>query len=268
MLIFKRILENLMLNLFFESALLVFVYMSILFGVAILRKDNSIADIGWGIGFIFIAIFTLFKTNLFLERHLLITFMTLLWGLRLSGHIFMRNKGKGEDPRYARWRAEWGSHFLIRSYLQVFMLQGCMMLLIATPIIAVNNSATQGLTIVDFIGFFIWLIGLLCEATADYQLAAFLKKPESKGHIMMQGIWQYSRHPNYFGEVLIWWGMFIVALTVSGGFYTIISPLTITILLLFISGIPLAEKQIEHLPEFTEYKKKTSIFFPWFIKKG
>lgn len=249
-----------------QTAALIFIYMSLLFLVAVYKKDNSLADIGWGLGFVLIALFTL--GNNYLERHMLITLMTLVWGVRLSAHIFWRGRGKGEDPRYARWRAQWGSYFLIRSYLQVFLLQGFMMLVIATPIIAVNSSTTPGITALDIAGFFVWLLGLLCESVADYQLARFLKNPASKGRIMMQGIWRYSRHPNYFGEVLIWWGMFIVALSVPGGALTIISPLTITTLLLFVSGIPLAEQQIEHLPEFAQYKKQTSIFVPWFAKKG
>ena len=242
--------------------------MTALFVVSIIKKDNSIADIAWGLGFILIALYTLFRTHLFLERHLLITFMALIWGLRLSTHIFMRNKGKGEDPRYAKWRQEWGTYFFVRSYFQVFILQGFLMLIIATPIIWIHMSKTPSLKFTDFIGLFIWLIGLLCESVADYQLAAFLKNPTNKGKIMMQGIWQYSRHPNYFGEVLIWWGIFIIALNTPGGLLTIISPLTITCLLLFVSGIPMAEKQIEYLPEFHTYKKRTSIFFPWFTKKG
>jgi len=256
-----------MLNAFLICACIIFCYMSALFFVSIYKKDNSIADIGWGIGFILIALFTLFYNGLFLERHLLITLLVVMWGTRLSLHIWQRNRGKGEDPRYVRWREHWGSSFLIRSFLQVFMLQGAIMLLIATPIILVNMSAIPGLGFLDLLGFTIWFVGFFFESVADYQLYIFLQDPAHRGRIMMRGLWRYSRHPNYFGEVLIWWGIYCIALQVPYGILAIISPITITYILLFVSGIPLAEKQMSGLAEFAAYKKRTSIFIPWFSKE-
>ncbi len=251
-----------------HSALIVFLFMNVLFVLALKQKDNSVADIGWGIGFILVALYTLFKNDLFLERQLLITIMTITWGTRLAIHIYLRNKGKGEDPRYKRWRNMWGKNFVWRSYLQVFILQGIIMLAIATPIIMINTSDVSGSIFFDLLGFVIWMIGLFFESVADWQLYMFLQDPAHRGQILMRGLWRYSRHPNYFGEVMIWWGMFIIASNVPGGWLSIISPLTISYILLFVSGIPLAEKQIQGLTRFAEYERKTSIFIPWFIQKG
>jgi steroid 5-alpha reductase family enzyme len=259
---------EIMIATFIHCALIIFIFMNILFVLALQQKDNSVADIGWGIGFILIAFYTFFKSGLFLQRHMLITIMTLTWGTRLATHIYMRNKGKGEDPRYKKWRQMWGNQFIWRSYLQVFMLQGIIMLIIATPIIIVNSSTTVGLTFFDLLGFSIWMIGLFFESVADWQLYLFLQDPTKRGQIMMKGLWRYSRHPNYFGEVMIWWGMFVIALNVPGGWISIISPITISYILLFVSGIPLAEKQMQGLAQFAQYERKTSIFIPWFTKKG
>ena len=253
--------------LFAQCALIIFIYMTGLFIIAQIKRDNSIVDIGWGIGFIIIALFTLFKNGLFLQRHLFITMLTIVWGMRLATHIYIRNRGRGEGPRYKRWRQNWKTFFYLRSYLQIFILQGALMLIIASPIIAVNASTVPGMTFLDLLGFVTWFVGFFFESVADYQLFVFLAKPENRGKILKEGLWFYTRHPNYFGEVLIWWGMYLIALNVPYGYSTFISPLTITYLLLFISGIPLAEKPLEEIQEFQDYKKKTSIFIPWFIRK-
>lgn len=250
-----------------HCALFVFLYMNLLFILALYKKDNSIADIGWGIGFILIALYTFFNFGNFQQRQVIVTMLILVWGTRLATHIYLRNKNKGEDPRYKSWRNAWGNLFFIRSYLQVFMLQGVAMLLIATPIILINSTPSSRLNFFDLLGFSIWFVGLFFESVADYQLYLFLQDPARRGQIMMHGLWQYSRHPNYFGEVLIWWGLFIIACNVPYGWIAIISPLTISYLLLFVSGIPLAEKQLEGLQEFAHYQKRTSIFIPWFVKK-
>ncbi len=252
---------------FLHCIVFVFLYMNLLFICALHKKNNSIADIGWGVGFMLIALYTLFTFSHYVQRQMLVTMLTLVWGTRLATHIYMRNIGKGEDPRYKQWRELWGKSFFIRSYLQVFLLQGAIMLLIATPIIIINSTSGPGLGFFDLLGFVTWFVGLFFESVADYQLYLFLQDPTNRSQIMMHGLWRYSRHPNYFGEVMIWWGMFIIACNVPYGWLAIISPLTITYILLFVSGIPLAEKQLEGLTEFAEYKRRTSIFIPWLVKK-
>lgn len=256
-----------MISNFIWCALIIWVYMSVLFVIAHIKHNNSIADSGWGIGFIIIALFTLIHTGLYLPRHLLVTALVLLWGVRLSGYITWRNWGKGEDPRYIEFRKRWGVWALLFSYLEVFMLQGALLIVVASSIIVINTSSTPGIHWLDIIGTCIWLIGLLFETIGDVQLYNFLHNPTNKGRVMKYGLWRYTRHPNYFGEVCIWWGIWLIALNVPYGAWTIISPLTITTLLLFVSGIPLAEKQLEHLPEFQQYQKETSVFFPLPQKK-
>lgn len=229
----------------------------------------SIADIGWPIGFILITLYTLFTFSTFMQRQLLISVLVIVWGTRLALHLYMRNKNRGEDTRYQKWKNQWAHAFLVRSYVQVFLMQGVVMLCIALPIILINSTNRQitDLTLFDLIGFSLWCTGLLFEAVADYQLYLFLQDPAHRGKIMMQGLWRYSRHPNYFGEVLMWWGIFVIGCNITYGWITIISPATISYILLFVSGIPLAEKQLEGLQAFAQYKKQTNIFIPWFIKK-
>jgi len=256
-----------MIALFTQSALLIFTYMTALFCIALMRNDNSIVDVGWGAGFILLAYYWLFSTGLFLPQHLLVTGMITVWGLRLSTHIFMRNWGRGEDPRYKAWRKQWGAFVIPRSFLQIFMLQGVIMLVVAYPILVINSSHTPGLSWLAIIGFSIWLTGFLFESISDYQLYTFITNPQNTGAILTSSLWRYTRHPNYFGEVLVWWGIFLVALSVPYGATTIISPLIITYLLVYVSGIPMTEALFKGNQAYVKYKQQTSIFFPWFPKK-
>lgn len=141
------------------------------------------------------------------------------------------------------------------------------MLLVSTSVIYINNSVPTPLGVLDYLGLTLWIIGYYFEVVGDRQLKDFLKKPENKGKIMKDGLWSFTRHPNYFGEATMWWGIFLIALSIPGGIITIISPLTITILLLFVSGVPLLEKSMADNKDFQEYMKETNKFFPWFPKK-
>jgi steroid 5-alpha reductase family enzyme len=256
-----------MLSFFIAAAGAVFIYMTAVFLAALLKKDNSIVDVAWGPGFILVALVTFFLRPGFEARHILISLLVTVWGVRLATHIYLRNRGRGEDFRYAKWRKDWGRRFVPRSFLQVFMLQGIFMLIISCPIILVNRSGTRGLTPLDALGGLLWLTGFLFEAVGDHQLKRFKQKPESKGKIMTAGLWKYSRHPNYFGEAALWWGIFIIALSVPGGWAAIVSPLTISFLLLKVSGVTMLEKKYAGNEEFAEYARRTSSFFPWFPKK-
>lgn len=136
------------------------------------------------------------------------------------------------------------------------------MLLIGLPILIVGFAKTQHLNVFSIIGLIVWLIGFAFEAIGDYQLSVFLKHRKNKADIMQTGLWKYTRHPNYFGEVLIWWGIFIITLPLQNGFWGIISPLTITFLLLYVSGIPMLEAKYKDDAQFQDYKRRTSAFFP------
>lgn len=249
-----------------QSSLLMVLYMGLMFVIAQIKKDNSIVDIAWGMGYILIALYSLFKNGLFLPRQLLVTFLVILWGLRISGYLFIRNYGKGEDPRYTKMKQHWGKYMPLYSFFIVFMLQGFLILVISYPVMLVNNSSNPGLNLLDIIGATVWLFGFLCESIGDIQLYLFLKKSENKGKVFQLGLWKYTRHPNYFGEMLLWWGIWLISLSVPLGWSGIISPLTVTYLLIFVSGIPMTEQQMASLQGFDEYKRRTSILIPWFPK--
>jgi steroid 5-alpha reductase family enzyme len=227
-----------------------------------LKGRNDIADVAWGLGFILAAAVSLVAGGHYAPRGLLVSLLVLVWGVRLALHIHTRNRGKGEDPRYRQWREEWGRWFVLRSFLQVFMLQGVLLVLVAVPVIFVNGAPPTPLGWLDSLGFFIWLTGFLFEAVGDRQLLHFIRNPENKGQLMTGGLWRYTRHPNYFGEVTLWWGIWLIALAVPGGWWTVIGPLAITVLILKVSGIPMLEKHYEGRPDFEEYKRRTSAFFP------
>jgi steroid 5-alpha reductase family enzyme len=257
-----------MSSIYFQIFLLVLLYFTLFFVIAVLKKDNSIVDIGWGLSYVYTANMTLYLTNNYNLRSFMITFIVTIWGLRLSYHIFKRNLGKGEDFRYKKWRENW-DHFYLTSFLRVFMLQGVLSFIISTPIIKIIAAPYFNLKIIDFIGLFIWGLGFAFEAAADKQLKDFkaLADSEKDGHVLKSGVWKYTRHPNYFGDALVWWGFYTIALAVSGGWVFIFSPIIMTLLLRFVSGVPLLEKRYADDDEYQKYAKKTNKFFPWFPKK-
>lgn len=244
------------------AALIVFIYMTVWFLIALIRRRNDLADVAWGPGFILVSMAMQFMNGQKHPRAYLISTLVLLWGLRLSLHIYTRNRGKPEDFRYRQWRQEWGRWFMPRTYLQVFLLQGILMLLIAAPIVAVQSGAGANLNWLDLLGAIVWGAGFYFEAVGDYQLRQHTRNPSNRGKIMKSGLWKFTRHPNYFGEVALWWGIFLIALSAPNGWVVLIGPVTITFLLLQVSGIPMLEKKYEGNPEFEEYKKRTSAFFP------
>jgi len=256
-----------MLSFFVAAATAVFVYMTAVFLIALIIKDNSIVDVAWGPGFILVAAVTFLLRPGFEARRVLVCLFVVIWGLRLWAHVFLRNRGRGEDFRYAKWRRDWGRWFVPRSYFQVFLLQGIFMLVISSPLVLVNGSSIRGLTALDGLGAVLWLVGFIFEAVGDYQLKKFKQKPESRGKIMTTGLWKTTRHPNYFGEATLWWGIFLIGLSVPGGWAGIISPLTIGFLLVKVSGIPMLERKYAGNEEFLAYARRTSPFFPWFPKK-
>ena len=255
------------MNYYLNTALILFFYMSAWFVISLIKKRNDVADIAWGLGFVIISWTSFFISSEYSPRSIFVNLLVTIWGLRLAFHIYKRNRKKQEDYRYMQWRNDWGRWFLLRSYLQVYLLQGFFLFMIVFSVVFINKSSISAISFYDIFGFIVWLIGFFFEVVGDFQLANFIKNPENKGRIMQTGLWKYTRHPNYFGEVAQWWGIFIIALSLPYGFITIISPITITILILFISGIPLLEKKMLENLEFIEYKKRTSVFIPLFPKK-
>ena len=255
------------MNIYALIAAILFIYMTAWFVLATLKKRNDIADIAWGIGFVTVAWTSFFIVQTYQLYALVVNILVSIWGMRLALHIYKRNRRKQEDYRYLEWRNQWGKWFFIRSYLQIFMLQGSLLYLIALPIVFINRNAADVFSFFPVIGLILWGVGFYFESVGDSQLAAFVSNPENKGKIMQSGLWRFSRHPNYFGEVMQWWGIYVFALSFPNGWGLIIGPLTITILILFVSGVPLLEKKYAGRADFEEYKKKTSVFIPLPPKK-
>lgn len=250
------------MNFYWQLAILLFIYMNIWFIISLLLKRNDIADIAWGLGFVLLSWAALIIGEAFKFQNYLLASLVSIWGLRLSWHIHSRNSQKSEDFRYKKWRVDWGKWFFLRSWLQVFMLQGFLLFLIALPVLMFHNSYVQPNAWLTGLGIVLWFIGFYFEAVSDYQLAQFKKIPENKSKIIRSGLWKYSRHPNYFGEVVLWWGFYFICLASIPFWPSIIGPVTITYLIVFVSGIPMLEKKYEGRPDFEDYKKSTSTFFP------
>lgn len=255
---------ELLLPLLWLNLALVASGMILLWMVSVRIQDVSIVDIAWGAAGALIALTGFFLAGGALPRRLLLTAMTVLWGVRLALHIGLRKRGKGEDFRYAAMRAEHGEAFPGRSLFTVFLLQAGLIWAIVMPV-QVGQVATQpqGLTLLDFVGLGVWTVGFVFEAVADRQLRGFLAEPANRGKVMDRGLWRYSRHPNYFGDSLIWWGIFLVAAATPWGWVTVFSPVLMTFFLMKVSGVPMLEAALaQRRRGYKEYMERTSPFLP------
>jgi steroid 5-alpha reductase family enzyme len=226
--------------------------------VSLALRDTSIVDIVWGLGFVVVAwISVLVGTDD--RRSLLVAALTTIWGLRLTLHLAWRNLGKGEDYRYQAMRRRHGARFRVVSLFVVFGLQGVLLWIVSLPVQAATGDATRPL---DLLGILLWTIGIIFETVGDLQLARFKAKPQNKGRVLDSGLWRYTRHPNYFGDFCVWWGMFGIALA-GGAWWSIVAPLVMTALLMRYSGAGLLEKTIgRRRPGYDEYVRRTNAFFP------
>ncbi len=251
---------------FLSLSIILAIYMTSWFLISVIKKRNDVADVAWGLGFVLLSWSSVLLSGNFGFKNLFISILITVWGTRLAWHIYKRHKNKEEDYRYLTWRKEWGKYFYLRSYLQVFLLQGFFLYLVSLPVLFINFSKSI-FSIIDLIGIIIWVIGFLFESIGDYQLKKFKEKPENKGKLITTGLWKYSRHPNYFGEVTQWWGIWLVSLLSPYWYIAIIGPITITFLITKVSGIPMLERKMAENPDFLEYKRKTSVFIPLPPKK-
>lgn len=240
-------------------------YFTLFFIVATIIKNNSIVDIGWGFGFVLTSWILFFVNGNYSLTSIIVNTMVSLWGLRLFYHILKRNLFEKEDFRYANWRKSWGKWVIPRAFIQVFMLQGIFQYMIGTVSFYINTFDVTFKS-VSIIGIVIWVIGYYYQVRGDSELKKHILNPEMKGKLLTTGLWSQTRHPNYFGESFMWFGIFVFGLLNSVPMYYVISPLTITIVLYFIST-PLLEEKMSKRDGWEAYANKTPMFFPFKLKK-
>jgi len=244
------------------TLVVVFVLMTLTWVVSVARRDASVVDIVWGLGFVLVgwAIWLRFADGE-LGAGLLLGMVT-VWGLRLSIHVGRRNLAKGEeDYRYRAMREKRPETFARDSLFKVFYFQGVLMALVSLPLQwGISRPPTTGL--LPVLGLALYALGLFFETVGDWQLSRFKADPANKEKVMDQGLWRYTRHPNYFGDFCVWWGIYLVALA-AGHWWTIVGPLIMSALLLRYSGAGLLEKTIgKRRPGYDEYAARTNMFFP------
>lgn len=274
------------------AALMLFMWL-----LSIPLKNVSIVDIGWGLGFVLVAWSCrllafgrqgeILGDGVFMERFLaigpfelhwsadgedpltyLLPLFVTIWGIRLAGYLAWRNVGKPEDYRYVAMREKAGPSFVWSSLLRVFLLQGVVMWVVALPLqAAAATPASVPCFILTGVGFVLWAIGLFFESIGDWQLARFKSDPANAGKVMDRGLWRYTRHPNYFGDFCVWWGLWIVSLGVSyypDTWWTVISPAVMSFFLIKVSGVALLERAMKkRSADYEAYIARTSSFFPW-----
>jgi steroid 5-alpha reductase family enzyme len=226
-------------------------------------RDASIVDPGWGIGFVIVAWVAFAAGDGCRGRRWLLAALVSLWGVRLASHLVRRKlHERREDPRYGEWRERYGSRFPLVSLVIVFLFQGFLIWVVALPVQAAASNGDP-LGALDWIGAAVWAVGGAFEAIGDRQLALFKADPANKCKIMDRGLWRYTRHPNYFGDFLVWWGIWLVALSAGGTWWTVVGPLVISLLLIRVSGKGHLEARMMNRPGYPEYVARTSGFIPW-----
>jgi steroid 5-alpha reductase family enzyme len=234
--------------------------------ISVRLEDASIADISWGLGFVLLAWLYCLLSPTLTPRSWLVAVLITLWGARLSWHIFRRNHGHEEDPRYQAMRASHGQAFRWRSLFTVFWLQGVILWFVALPLLAaVQTAHPAALTAVDGLGVLLFAVGFSFEVVGDRQLRRFRADQSNRGRVLDRGLWRYTRHPNYFGDAALWWGVYALAAATPNGWLTVLSPALMTFLLMRVSGVTLLEQSLKaSKPGYHAYIARTPAFFPWF----
>lgn len=231
--------------------------------VSIPLRNVSIVDIVWGLGFVVVAWVAYAVGDGVPERRLLLAVLTTVWGGRLALYLLWRNAGKGEDPRYVAMRRRRGDAFAVQSLWLVFGLQGVVMFVVSLPVQVGSVPDQPDVGAIEVVGVVVWAVGLFFEAVGDWQLARFKADPANEGQVMDRGLWSLTRHPNYFGDFCVWWGIWIVAAATGVGLYAVVGPIVMTFFLLRVSGVAMLERTIgRRRPGYDAYVARTNTFFP------
>ncbi len=231
--------------------------------LSLVWRDASIVDPVWPLGFVIVAWVARAVADGNDARQWLLVAMTTIWGLRLSGYLAWRKHGAPEDPRYQAMRRHWGARFPWVSLFTVFVLQGILMFAVSLPVQLGQVRVEPGIGVLAVIGTLLWAVGLGFESIGDAQLARFKADPANAGQVMDRGLWRYTRHPNYFGDACVWWGIALVAAETGLGAIGLVGALIMNVLLVRVSGVPLLERSlVKRRPGYAEYVERTSSFIP------
>jgi steroid 5-alpha reductase family enzyme len=234
--------------------------------VSLMRNNVTHVDSMWSLFFMIAALTCAHLTDSMILRTQIVIILVSVWALRLCLYLTWRNWGPHEDHRYVQIRQNNEPHFWFKSIYIIFGLQALLAWVISMSIFGAINSNAP-INLFDYLGIFMVIVGFLWESIGDWQLMRFKSNPSNKGKVLNTGLWRYSRHPNYFGEFCIWWGLYLISIA-AGAWWSLISPIFMTILLLKVSGVSLLESTIvERRPAYAEYIKNTNAFLPWFPKR-
>ncbi|MFW0783432.1 DUF1295 domain-containing protein [Gordonia sp. CPCC 206044] len=245
------------------------VFLAVLHGITMLIGHRigryNVVDVAWGLGFVGIAALALVLGPGDVFRRWLLMILVGVWGLRLSWHMYLKSAGKGEDPRYTELLSRSGGHGLRTVARKIFVIQGVSQWFVSLPIqVSAVTEPTRGIALVAVVvGVALWLLGFTFEAVGDAQLRRFTSDPNSRGTIMDRGLWAWTRHPNYFGDSSVWWGIWLIAASSWPGVLTVLSPVAMTYFLVHATGARLLEESMSRRPGYREYQQRTSYFLPW-----
>jgi steroid 5-alpha reductase family enzyme len=243
----------------------ILILFSALWAVSLRLENSSVADVAWGPGILVIGLvyyFTSYFTSdgLSLRAHLTLALLA-IWAIRLGAHLYFRTRLQGEDFRYVRWREEYEQWWLV-SYFKVFLLQAVVAWIVSLPIyFAIVSVGSPSLTLLDYLGVLLVVSGVVVESLADEQLRRFRADRVNRGKVLDTGLWSYSRHPNYFGEALVWWGFGVIAVA-TGGVPGLLGPVVLTYFLIYVSGVALLESSLVEKKGYIQYAGKTPAFVP------
>ncbi len=231
--------------------------------ISLARRDASIADIAWGLGFVVVAWTTWSVGDGLDDRRNLLVAMVTIWGIRLAGHLVWRSRGEPEDFRYQSMRRRAGDRFPLTSFFSIFVFQGAVLWVVSLPVQLAMTPTTPEVGLLSIIGVVVWGIGFFFETVGDAQLARFRNDPANEGAVLDWGLWRYTRHPNYFGDCCIWWGLFLVAAETPDARWGVIGPIVMTVMLLRVSGVAMLERGLHKRRDgYADYVERTSAFLP------